>query len=871
MPADPNKEYRPPRLADRFFHWFCKPDLIDHLQGDLYEQFQEEVQNQGPSKAKVWYWKQVFLMLRPFALRKNPISDFLLYYGTHTRFALRQMRKHPLDALMNIGSLTLGIACFLFISLYVLEEFKWDRFHKDYKQIKRVAIDFVFTEGERIADATTPPALAPALKEQIPEVQASTRIFPSWGSRYLVELPSGKRFYEESLIRVDSTFFDVFHFPLLKSSGTTRITQPDQVMLSESMAEKYFGDENPLGKTIKVHLNDDTLGFKVIAILKDVPRHSHFDFDIVLPLNFSRGLDSWGWYNYYTYVRLYPKASPQYFESKLQPLYDSTQSVESNTNHIIYSQNLEDIHLQSHLKWELGNNGDLATVLMFGALGIFILLISLVNYMNLALSNGYKRHREIGMKKILGVGRTELFGQFMVETLTLVIIAFLLALFLSEFLALRFSDVLGWKISVFELGLLPLLLGLFALVVMLCLLGATFPSWQLSRLKLLHVFSGNLGEGKKNVQAVRGGLVILQFTLSIFMIIAALVVKDQLDLFRNAELGFNTEQTLVIPNAGSLNNQEQFLDAIRKVPGVEEVARSNGELGKLNWTTNLGIEDPILVNFIVIDPEYFKTLDIELAKGEYFSREIASQAEGWHMVLNEEAFKALNLKDGDIGRRIPLTTNADTLVKGRVLGVVKDFQFAGFKNGIKPFAFFWREGEMNYVNLKVASGDLNKTLEGIEQAWKQATNGTAIESYFLDQTFAQLYDTEQKLSKVLDGLTLIALFIAFFGMFAMAHLWLKARLKEVAVRKVLGARILAIVLLLSRPFLLLFLVANALAYLCAWFALNGWLESYILRIDLSWFYFALAAVVSLLVAVFTVGFQSLRLATQNPTRFLSGE
>ncbi len=866
-----DKNHQPPRLADRFFRWFCKADLVEYLQGDLYEQFQAEVEKRGLFGARLWYWKQVLNMIRPFALKGNMISNFISFYGLHTRFAFRQMKKHPLDALMNIGSLTLGIACFVFISLYVMEEFKWDKFHPNHERIKRVVIDFVFQEGERIPDATTPPALAPALIDQLPEVEAVTRIFPSWGSRYLVELPSGKRFYEDKLIRVDSGFFDVFQFPIARSSGTNRITQPDQAMLSESMAKKYFGDEEPLGQIIQVHIGNDTLPYKVIAILEDVPRYSHFDFDIVLPLRISHMMDSWGWYNFYTYVSLYPNSSDQVFEEKLQPLFDSAQTVGSNVNHIMYSQALTDIHLRSHLKWELGTNSDLRTVLMFGSLGIFILLISLANYMNLALSNGYKRHREIGIKKILGVGRGDLFGQFMVETLTLVLLSFFLALLLSEFFATRFRDVLGWKIGILDPGVFPVLALLLILVVMVCLLGSTFPSVQLSRLRVLNILSGDLGKGKQNIKAIRGGLVVLQFTLSIFMIISALVVKDQLDLFRNAELGFNTRQTLVIPNAGSIANQQNFIQEIRKIPGVEDVSRSNGEIGKLNWTTNIGIEDKVLINYLVIDPEFFSTLEIDLVHGEYFSREQVTQSSGWTLVLNEEAFKSLNLRVEDIGERIPITTNADTLVHGRIIGVVRDFQFTDFRNGIKPFAFFWREGDMNHVNIKVSSGDISATLEAIEKAWKDATAGVALESYFLDQTFAQLHSTEQKLSKVLDGLTLMALFIAFSGMFAMAHLWLKARLKEVAVRKVMGARVVALVMLLSKPFIILFMLANTIAFLGAYYALNGWLDSFVIRVELGWIYFAMAALISLLVGLFTVGVQSLRLATQNPTRFLGQE
>ncbi len=866
-----DKNHQPPRLADRFFRWFCKADLVEYLQGDIYEQFQAEVEKRGLFGARLWYWKQVLNMIRPFALKGNMILNFISFYGLHTRFAFRQMKKHPLDALMNIGSLTLGIACFVFISLYVMEEFKWDKFHPNHERIKRVVIDFVFQEGERIPDATTPPALAPALIDQLPEVEAVTRIFPSWGSRYLVELPSGKRFYEDKLIRVDSGFFDVFQFPVARSSGINRITQPDQAMLSESMAKKYFGDDEPLGQIIQVHIGNDTLPYKVIAILEDVPRYSHFDFDIVLPLSISHMMDSWGWYNFYTYVSLYPNTSDQVFEEKLQPLFDSAQTVGSNVNHIMYSQALTDIHLRSHLKWELGTNSDLRTVLMFGSLGIFILLISLANYMNLALSNGYKRHREIGIKKILGVGRGDLFGQFMVETLTLVLLSFFLALLLSEFFATRFRDVLGWKIGILDPGVFPILALLLILVVIVCLLGSTFPSVQLSRLRVLNILSGDLGKGKQNIKAIRGGLVVLQFTLSIFMIISALVVKDQLDLFRNAELGFNTRQTLVIPNAGSIANQQNFIQEIRKIPGVEDVSRSNGEIGKLNWTTNIGIEDKVLINYLVIDPEFFSTLEIDLVHGEYFSREQVTQSSGWTLVLNEEAFKSLNLRVEDIGERIPITTNADTLVHGRIIGVVRDFQFTDFRNGIKPFAFFWREGDMNHVNIKVASGDISATLEAIEKAWKDATAGVALESYFLDQTFAQLHSTEQKLSKVLDGLTLMALFIAFSGMFAMAHLWLKARLKEVAVRKVMGARVVALVMLLSKPFIILFMLANTLAFLGAYYALNGWLDSFVIRVELGWIYFAMAALISLLVGLFTVGVQSLRLATQNPTRFLGQE
>jgi len=416
------KNIIPPKSADHFLGWFCRDEMLEEIKGDLHEFYRIDRGAKSPWKANLSYWYHVLHFLRPFALKeKRHHSNNIIMYRSYIKFAWRNVLKHKASTFMNVLSLGVGIACFIFIFIYLKGELSYDKFHQDANRIYRVAIDFVDSNGRRLPDATTPPALGPAMKRDFPEVESSVRVFPNWGNKFLLGVSEDKKFYEEDLIRTDSTFFDVFSFPMLYGDPQSALENPDQMVITRSAAKKYFGRENVLGETMTLFGTENTI-FRISGILEDVPINSHFKFDFLTRITFENIEQNWGWYNYYTYIKLIPKADIATLEPKLQPFFESYLGEREYYN-IIYSQPLTDIHLKSNLKWELEANGDIYNVYIFSALAIFVLVISCINYLNLTLAESLKRFKEVGVRKVFGAQKRSLIGQFTVETFLIILIS----------------------------------------------------------------------------------------------------------------------------------------------------------------------------------------------------------------------------------------------------------------------------------------------------------------------------------------------------------------------------------------------------------------------------------------------------------------
>ena len=859
---------KPPRLAVRFLHLFCKKRLVEEIEGDLEEYYLLYLKRNPVWKAKIYYWFHLFSFLRPYSFGLKNNSKFWIMITNNLKFSFRYLLKHRANSLLNILSLSTGIACFLFIFIYLDGELSYDTYHTDSDRIKRVVIDIVNERG-RTPDATTPPALAPSLKSNFPEVASATRIFPTWGGKYLMGTSMEVQFYEENVYRVDPEFLEIFSYEVLKGNPDELLDEPSKIVLTESTAKKYFGDENPIGKELTL-FNRDNRKKVVSGVIADVPFNSHFTFDFLTPLHFEgRNIDeNWGWYNYYTYVKLKEGANHEAFEEKLQPNYLANNPEDTIAPNITYSQPLESIHLNSALKWELGSNSNMNNIKIFMAIGIFILLISLINYLNLTIGGLVRRAKEVGVRKSFGAARINLIGQFITEALIVTVISLLLGGLVAELVLGQMDQLFERNISILDATNLCTFAKLALGVLLIALLAGLYPALHFARMGEVKAMVTK----RKRSFDLRQILLIAQFAISAVMLVGTMVVYQQLKYFENSDMGFGMDQVLVIENAEVAGNQQTFKSKLEELSFVKQAGYSNGIVGGLNWTFSLGYPESFLLNYAVVSPDYLNVMEFDIIAGRNFDETIESDKQGLNFIVNEAGLKALNIEMSQVGESVPMASNQrDSLIYGRVLGVVKDFHYSNFRSEIKPYAFFYREDEMSNIVLKMNTSNLRNNLEEVEQVWQELTVGVPFESYFLDQSFAQLHEKEEKMSKVMLYLTLLSIFVSLVGMLAISNIVIKSRLKEVAVRKALGASTSQVVNLFTKNFLILVLIANAIGLPIAYIAMNEWLADFSYRMSLGPMLFVLTLLLSTGLAYLIVGTRSFAAANSELTDRLRDE
>lgn len=798
----------------------------------------------------------------------------------YIKIAFRNLWRNKAFSFINIFGLAIGMACSLLIFLFVKDERSYDRFHKDFGNIHRVVKDFVNDDGTVLPDATTPPALAPAMQKEIPEIASVTRVFPNWGGNFLIKY-GNKKITEEKLYRVDSSFFDVFSFPLVYGDKKKVFNQVNSIVLTESAAKRYFGDENPMGKVLQV----DNLGDMMVSgVLKDLPSASHFHFDFLVSVRkFSGDIDAdWGFYNFYTYIRLKDNAVANALKSKIQDLYK--RSNDNGTN-IFYTQPVTDIHLASNLKWELEPNSDKLYVYVFTIIGLFILLIAAINYINLSTAKSSIRAKEIGVRKVVGAVRSSLIKQFLIESIITCLAAFILALVVAQLLLPVVNSLTQKHLSFFNSSGLILLALLVALG--LGLIAGVFPALYLSSFKPITVLKG-LKFTEKGALAWRKGLVVVQFTISIVLIIGAIIISQQMNFIRSAKLGLNIDQVVVVKNAGFLSatDRSAFQNGISQVTGVKKVALSDGVVGGQNWTNSLrakGSKNAQLVNFLSVGYDFLEVLDIKIKEGRGFSSGFLSDTMNngipggpldqtiGSVVLNETAVKDLGIAAPAVGKQIVWGEDGDTSYNLTIVGVAKDFHFTSLRNNIKPFAFVNNPRRQQFYTIKLSSDNIKSTLAQLEKEWKQFSPERPFEYSFLDETFAQLYKAEDNFQKVFIALVVLGILIACLGLLGLAIFAAQQRVKEIGIRKVLGASVANVVGLLSKDFLKLVLIALVIAVPIGSYGMNKWLQDFAYRINIGWWVFPLAGLIAILIAFFTISFQAIKAAIANPVKSLRTE
>jgi putative ABC transport system permease protein len=801
-------------------------------------------------------------------------------FRNYLKVALRNLWQNKKFSLINISGLAIGMACSLLIFLFVKDEKSYDAFHADAVNIHRVVKDFVNDDGSIIPDATTPAALAPAMQKNIPGISSITRVFPNWGGSWLVKYGE-KKFTEERLYRVDSSFFDVFTFPFIKGNARTALKDVNSVVITESIAEKYFGKEDPLGKILTLQPMGDKM---VSGVLRDVPSQSHFHFDFLCSFaQLGTELDqNWGGYNYYTYVKLKNNIDTSQLRKKIQDVYERSQE---DRYSVFYTQPLTGIHLTSHLKWELEPNSDKLYVYVFTIIGLFILLIAGINYVNLSTAKATVRAKEIGVRKVAGAFRSSLIYQFLLESVITCLIASILATAVAQLLLPTVNNLTQKHLTIIGnpsvlgyLGLAALFLGAIA---------GIFPAIYLSSFKPINVLKG-LKLSEKGAFGLRRSLVVVQFSISIVLIIGVLVINRQMNFIQTAKLGLNKDELVVVRNAGFLTASERsaYLNTVRQLPGIKKAAMSSLIIGGGFSTSRLrakGSEKEQQLNFSNVGYDYLDVVGIDMKEGRGFSAAFASDTmtDGTPggpleqniggIVINERAVKELGLGSPAVGKQLLWGNDGDTSYYLEVIGVTKDFHFTSMRNEIKPFGFICRPRFQQNFTVKLASDNIRTGIRHLENEWKKVSTERPFDYIFVDESFSKLYASEARFQKVFISLVVLGIIIACLGLFGLATFAAQQRIKEIGIRKTLGATVEGIVVLLSKDFIKLVVLALVIATPVAWYFMNKWLQDFAYRIDMPWWIFVVAGVIAILIAVITISSQAVRAAMTNPARSLRTE
>ncbi len=777
------------------------------------------------------------------------------------------MLRHPGYSFLNISGLALGIAAAFVLLFFVKEETSYDRHFENHEKIFRVASDFYNMGGF----ARTSEALYNWLKDESKEAKYVTAL-DVVGNDMPIEADQVE-YVEGRALAVDSNFFRVFSFELLEGNPRRLMKTPDEVVLSERLAKKYFGDYSAIGETIVV--GKDKKPYKVSGVVKDSEKRTHLTGDLFLPMEFENG-SNWTSADIFVYAMLHDQASPEQLESSLEelkknriyPTFPNETSYESwaKGSHRVefFLQPLEDIYMHSKFRFDLTAGGNPQQVAILGVIGLFLIILAIVNYINLTTARSSVRAREVGVKKTLGADRGALSRQFLAESLFTSLLAMLVAGALIEVLLKVFEQITGQQIitSLISNWTVPVVLLGFSLIT--GLLAGLYPAFYLTQFKPIKVLKGQLAlSGNRNL---RGGLVVFQFTIAVALMIGSMVVFQQLRYMQNADKGFEQEGVMIITNVTQLGDQAMaFKEELNQFPQVVSTSfndRMPG--GNFLWMytyQTAEMEESKTVQTFPADEHYIPTLGLRLLKGRNFSRDIASDSSA--VILNESAVEALGLAGKDpIGEEVN---------KGyRVIGVVQDFNFQSLRNEIEPAAMVYgARGHRLAVKLK--GGQMTQLLSNLESTWDQFSPEEAVSYTFLDDNFVKLAEKDRMLGKAMGIFTGLAIFIACLGLFGLAAFMAERRTKEIGIRKVLGAGVASLVGLLSKDFLKLVLISFVVASPIAYYFLGEWLQGFAYRIEIQWWFFVLVGLLALGTALLTVSFQSIRAAMANPVDSLRSE
>ncbi|MEQ9426583.1 MAG: ABC transporter permease [Cyclobacteriaceae bacterium] len=801
------------------------------------------------------------------------------------KIALRNLLKHPGYSFVNIAGLAVGIMVSFMIYLYIDFETSFDEFYPNQKRIFRVAAHYN-VGGQEDDYCNVPRPMAPAFKVDYPEVEAFTRMRGVNGlTQHRAILNYDENYVESSQIFVvDSTFFDVFQQPLIEGNPKTCLAQPTSLVLSESLAETIFGDQPAIGQLIK--LENRLENFEVTGIFKDLPENTHMPYDALVSWNnyYPPGSNnSWFGRHVYSYVLLDSPEKSQQLIAKFPDFFDKYMAEtfeQINGEASLILQPLNSIHLNSSMVWEAYQNGNKATIYIFSAVAFFLLIIAIINYVNLTTARAATRAKEVGVRKAIGAGKTSIAWQFLAESILVATGAFLLALLSGFLLSPIFSELLGFNLNT-EFIASGSILRLLLLSLGIGIVSGWYPSLVLSAYKASEVLKGRYVQNVKGA-GLRKGLVLIQLTTSVFVIIGTLIVLSQVSYLRDKDLGFNKENVLVahLRDTSLQRKIKPVINKLNELPQVKNVASSFNLLhNELNHTIvnaeqSDGTYNQLGCQFMIVDKNMFDLLEMQISQGRNFNSNSEADLSNALMV-NEAAVKKFGWGSDPIRKKVHFGENPDGEIEYlNTIGVVKDFNLGSLHFGVEPILIFPADLNQSggpWLFVKLESTNLNLALEEVQKAINDFQPKVPSEYQFMSQDFMGLYAKEQNLIDMLGYFSIVVITLSCLGLLGLVSFTTTQKSKEIAIRKVLGARVPNLVLKVSGSFIVLTIISNILAWPLAFWVMSGWLDNFAYRIEIETLHFILAAAVSLLIVVLTIANHSIRVALASPVKSLKDE
>ncbi len=794
-------------------------------------------------------------------------------FKNYLKIAVRNIFKNKIYSFINIAGLSIGLAGFILISILIKNELSYENFHKKENRIYRV-VEIQNQKGiGKLNVAVTMGPLSPALKDYFPEIESSARLKP---------VPSvfckigSEGFYEDGLSFADQSVFNIFTIPFIKGNPKTALETPNSLIISETIAQKYFNNDNPLGKTITISGVTESSDFIVTGVFKDYPKNSHIFFNMLGSYKFIENsfswLKSWETNSLATYILLKKGINYKEVENKFSRFLKDNVPKESQSDLQMYLQPLKDVHLYStNITYQTysRNEGSAETVYLFSIIAFFILLIACINFMNLATARSTKRIKEIGMRKVLGSSRRKLIYQFIGEAVFISLIAFVLSIFIVEITFPLFKNIFEDRIIFSYTGSAMFFLELIGITLFVGIISGSYPAVFLSNFQPAQSLKGNLPSKNKG-SFLRKVLVILQFSIAVILMICTGIVANQMSFIRNKNLGFNKEHIIYLPirSKDTRDKINLIKTELRKNPQIIDAAAGSGLAGASGSEGDVTVagtngQTKLMMRYSYVDPDYINTMQMKIVEGRNFSP-LHSTDSSASVIINEAAVKKFGWKN-PIGKQFenkPLLT---------VIGVVKDFNFFSLHSAIGPLMMSIQPDEFNYLLIRIKPGNIPETINYIESTWKRIVPGRPFDYAFLDKHFDDIYKSDRQTGEMFGFFSFLAIFIACLGLFGLASYTVEQRTKEIGVRKVLGASVGSVIFLLSKDFLMLVLAAAIIAAPVSYYLMNNWLQDFAYKIQINWWMFAAAAAIALTIAIGTTIFHALKAATSNPIKSLRYE
>lgn len=895
---NPPQDSAPPRWADRLLEWYCSDRFLEEVQGDLYERYFISFSQKGRASANREFIIQVFRFMRPFRMKKledliRPqfYPDMIAHY---LKTAFRNLKRFKGFSFLNILGLTLGMTACILILRYVSMEWSYDRFHEKATQLVRVhgtEIRNGITENE--IDINTGSAISVLLKENVPEIELSTRLHPWYGDMVVTThegTDNRTSYFENNGLFVDRDFLEMFSFPFVNGDPGTALTQKDQVIITRSIATKYFGSsDRALGQIIRIDGTWAWHSFTIVAVVEEPPENTHLDFDFLLLIDHVLDHpqynedDGWGWENFLTYVQLSSGSEPGLVIAKAESAISSylpEDFVGDNAYSLSFFP-VQDIHLYSLAENELKPSGNHEAITFFALIALLILLIAWINYLNLSTSRAMQRAVEVGIRKTIGAFRQQITMQFLFESLFLNSIALVFAIALSIYLEPILSEVIGLDLSQTYQNNSLFWIGFGAIVLIGALLSGLYPALILSAFRPVEVLKGLRNKRIAGI-SLRKVLVVAQFATSVALIAGTLSVYHQVSFMKTDDLGMDLEHILVVDGpkimpegldrAGRYEKYKAFKTTAASVPGVQQVSAS-GSIpgGGYDWGTELrGLHQPPeatqTVSVIFVDEKFSETYGMELLAGQGFGEEFSFRPIAW---VNEKVVEVCDLGSPQHAVGQFVAVSGDTAL---IVGVLKNYAWNSNRKEVPPMILTGPDpGSSDKFSIKLSEGEYAETIASIEATYTSTFPGNPFQYRFQDDFFDEQYKADQRFGNIFSLFTLLAIIVACLGLFGLASFTATQRIKEIGIRKVVGASIGSLLVMLSKDFMILVTLSIAVGLAAAYWITSSWLEEFPKQIELGLWFFGWPALAVTTIAIGTISWKTIQTARTNPVKALRYE